>query len=88
MVRKCDRSPGGVHIHIATGLLELDHAVPEIKYESLLNVPRVLNRNEIYVQQKFKRMIFNVPSRNRDNYTKNHAFQMAALGEWGDDAGL
>jgi serine/threonine-protein kinase HipA len=82
-VRRFDRpSGGGVHVHTASGLLELDHAVPEIDYEALLNLTRVLTRNDIHVQQMFRRMVFNVLARNRDDHTKNHAFQMTASGEW------
>jgi len=36
-VRRFDRSFGGsVHFHTAGGLLERDHAIPEIDYEALV----------------------------------------------------
>jgi serine/threonine-protein kinase HipA len=82
-VRRFDRlSGGGVHVQTASGLLELDHAVPEIDYEALLNLTRVLTRNDVHAQQMFKRMVFNVLAHNRDDHSKNHAFQMSASGEW------
>ncbi len=82
-IRRFDRSSGGgVHVHTASGLLELDHGVPQIDYEALLNLTRILTGDARYVQQMFKRMTFNVLARNRDDHTKNHAFQMSSADDW------
>ena len=82
-IRRFDRSSGGgVHVHTASGLLELDHGDPQIDYEALLNLTRILTGDARYVQQMFKRMTFNVLARNRDDHTKNHAFQMSSADNW------
>jgi serine/threonine-protein kinase HipA len=82
-VRRFDRtSKGRVHVQTASGLLEVDHNVPQIDYETLLKVARSLTRQDEHVQQVFRRMAFNVAARNRDDHSKNHAFEMGADGIW------
>jgi len=82
-VRRFDRLPeGSMHIHTASGLLEADHRMPAIDYDTLLRVTRVLTRDERHVRQMFRRMVFNVLAHNRDDHSKNHAFQMGGDGSW------
>jgi serine/threonine-protein kinase HipA len=82
-VRRFDRLPKGrIHIHTASGLLEADHRMPAIDYDTLLRVTRVLTRDERDVRQMFRRMIFNVLAHNRDDHSKNHAFRMDPNGSW------
>ena len=82
-VKRFDRSAEGrAHIHTASGLLEADHRTPQNDYETLLNLTRVLTRNEPYVRQMYRRMVFNVLARNRDDHAKNHAFRMTPDGSW------
>lgn len=82
-VRRFDRQPeGSVHIHTASGLLDADHRMPAIDYDTLLRVTRVLTRDERHVRQMFRRMVFNVLTHNRDDHSKNHAFRMDADGSW------
>ena len=82
-VRRFDRtSRGRMHIQTASGLLDVDHNVPQIDYETLLKMTRALTRHDVHVQQVFRRMVFNVLARNRDDHSKNHAFEMGADGIW------
>ncbi|MGH6728243.1 MAG: type II toxin-antitoxin system HipA family toxin [Pseudolabrys sp.] len=82
-VRRFDRtSKGNLHIQTASGLLEADHNVPQIDYDTLLKMTRVLTRDDEGVRQVFRRMTFNVLARNRDDHSKNHAFEMPADGIW------
>ena len=82
-VRRFDRVPnGGAHIHTASGLLDADHRTPQIDYNTLLRLTRHLGRDERHVRQMFRRMVFNVLARNRDDHSKNHAFRMDTEGSW------
>lgn len=81
--KRFDRSPTGRHhVHTVSGLLELDHRAPSLDYDGLLKVTRALTRDERAVRQMFRRMVFNVLARNRDDHAKNHAFRMLADGTW------
>jgi serine/threonine-protein kinase HipA len=78
-----DRSPNGRrHIHTLSGLLHADHRIPSVDYGTLLKVTRHLTRDERHVKQMFRRMVFNVLARNRDDHAKNHAFLMDREGNW------
>ncbi len=82
-VRRFDRSgQTRVHVQTASALLDVDHRTPQIEYEGLLNLTRVLTRDERDVRQMFRRMTFNVLAHNRDDHAKNHAFMMASDGTW------
>ncbi|MEO9228412.1 MAG: type II toxin-antitoxin system HipA family toxin [Devosia sp.] len=81
--KRFDRGPGGpVHIHTLSGLLQADHRAPEVDYGSLLKATRLLTRDERHVERMFGRMVFNVLARNRDDHSKNHAFQRDSDGTW------
>jgi serine/threonine-protein kinase HipA len=82
-VRRFDRmQDGSTHMHTVSGLLDADHKAPQIDYETLLKVTRLLTRDERHVRQMFRRMVFNVLARNRDDHSKNHAFLLAKDGNW------
>jgi serine/threonine-protein kinase HipA len=82
-VRRFDRTPdGSTHIQTVSGLLEAEHRAPQIDYETLLKVTRLLTKDERHVRQMFRRMAFNVLARNRDDHSKNHAFLLAKDGNW------
>ena len=81
--RRFDRPPEGrLHIHTASGLLDADHRTPQLDYDNLLRLTRVLTRDERNVRQMFRRMVFNVLAHNRDDHSKNHTFRMEADGSW------
>ncbi len=42
----------------------------------------MMTRDSTEVLQMFRRMVFNIYARNRDDHAKNHAFLMDADGKW------
>ena len=76
------RGNARVHVHSVCGLLKADFRIPSIGYVSLLKATRVLTRNQLEVDRMFRRMVFNVFARNRDDHTKNHAFILEEDGTW------
>lgn len=82
-VKRFDRSEAGaVHVHTLSGLLHADHRAPQVDYGLLLRATRALTRDERQVERMLGRMTFNVLARNRDDHSKNHAFQLDAGGTW------
>lgn len=82
-VKRFDRTATGrVHVHTACGLLHASHRYSSIDYTKLLKLTLLLTRDKTHVEQMFRRMVFNVLARNRDDHTKNHAFQMTSDGLW------
>lgn len=71
-----------VHMHTASGLLNVDHTLPSMGYATLLKLTRSLTRDQAAVEQMFTRMAFNVFAHNRDDHTKNHSFLMSETGAW------
>lgn len=76
------RGNARVHVHSVCGLLDADFRIPSIGYVSLLNATRALTKNQLEVDRMFRRMVFNVLARNRDDHTKNHAFILEGDGTW------
>ncbi len=70
------------HMHTLSGLLNIDHTLPNIGYAGMLKATRALTRRQAEVDQMFARMVFNVLAWNRDDHTKNHSYIMAQDGEW------
>lgn len=76
------RGNARVHVHSACGLLKADFRIPSMGYVSLLKATRALTKNQLEVDRMFRRMVFNVLARNRDDHTKNHAFILEEDGTW------
>ena len=78
--RRFDRAMGSSGIagrrlvHTAAGLAHADHRQPSFSYESLIAMTRHLTKDQLQVEEQFRRAAFNVLSSNRDDHTKNHAF--------------
>ena len=82
-VKRFDRTAAGrIHVHTACGLLHASHRYASIDYSKLLTLTSLLTRDKTHVVEMFRRMSFNVLARNRDDHTKNHAFQMSSKGVW------
>lgn len=85
-VERFDRDPAvparRIHTHTFGGLLHHDHRIPGEDYNDLLKVTRVLTRDHDDVLEAFRRMLFNILAYNRDDHTKNFAFQMTPDAEW------
>jgi serine/threonine-protein kinase HipA len=85
-VERFDRDPAHpsrrIHVHTFAGLLHHDYRLPGQDYTDLLKLTRILTTNHQDVVEAFRRMVFNVLAHNRDDHTKNFAFQMSQDGEW------
>lgn len=84
LTKRFDRGPGGARVHAVTlaALLDVDWSVPNMDYDGVMRAVRFFARSEADVGQMFRRMVFNVIARNRDDHTKQHSFLMDASGQW------
>lgn len=85
MNRRFDRVDGNEKVHVCTfaGLAHADRDPPGTTgYERLFQVIRDLGLGQNSLNEAYRRMVFNICSRNQDDHTKNHAFLMFADGEW------
>ncbi|OGR59922.1 MAG: hypothetical protein A2X36_13590 [Elusimicrobia bacterium GWA2_69_24] len=64
------------HIHTFGNLIQSDFRVPSADYADLLKAASLLTRDHRDVLRAFRRMVFNVAARNRDDHVKNFAFIM------------
>lgn len=75
-VERFDRTPNGrVHTISASGLLNAYYRLPSLDYADLLTVCKDLTKDQTQVAQLFRRMVFNVLIGNKDDHSKNFAFQ-------------
>ncbi|WP_438483515.1 type II toxin-antitoxin system HipA family toxin [Oleiharenicola lentus] len=85
MTRRFDRLPGGEKLHMQS-LCALAHfdfnAAGAYSYEQALLVMRQLNLPMEAIEEQFRRMAFNIVSRNQDDHVKNIAFLMNKRGQW------
>lgn len=85
-VERFDRDPAAsgrrIHVHTFAGLIHHDHRLPGQDYTDLLKATRILTQNHQDVVEAFRRMVFNIFAHNRDDHTKNFAFQMSSTGAW------
>lgn len=85
MTKRFDRINGDQKVHVQT-LCALQHfdynKTTNYSYEQLFQTMRLLKLNYAEAEQMYRRMVFNVLSRNCDDHTKNFAFMMKADGVW------
>jgi serine/threonine-protein kinase HipA len=85
MTKRFDRADGDIKHHIQT-LCAINHfdynAVNSFSYEQLFQTMRELKLTYPEAEQMFRRMVFNVMSRNCDDHTKNFAFVLKKSGQW------
>jgi serine/threonine-protein kinase HipA len=85
MTKRFDREGGEVKHHVQT-LCAINHfdynAVSSFSYEQLFQTMRELKLSYAEAEQQFRRMVFNVISRNCDDHTKNFAFRLKKDGVW------
>lgn len=85
MTKRFDREYGKGKVHVQTfcGIRHYDfNEVNLYSYEQLFETMRMLGLSYPEAQELFRRMVFNVMSRNCDDHTKNFAFIMNKSGEW------
>lgn len=83
MTRRFDRRDDGSKLHMQT-LCAIAHFNRDgrYSYEQAFQVMRRLHLSERDMEQFYRRMVFNIVSRNQDDHTKNHAFLMRETGDW------
>lgn len=85
MTKRFDRRNGDEKLHVQT-LCAIQHYdfnnINSYSYEQLFQTMRSLKLNYAEAEQMYRRMVFNVLSRNCDDHTKNFAFLMEADGMW------
>lgn len=83
MTKRFDRKDNGEKIHIQTlaAIAHYDRDLPH-SYEQAFSVMRALNLSIDEQKEFYRRMVFNVVSRNHDDHTKNHSFMMDKTGKW------
>lgn len=85
MTRRFDRvgSKGKIHVQSLCAIAHMDfNDIHSYSYEQVFQVMRMLHLTYPEAEQMFRRMVFNVLSRNCDDHTKNFAFMMDTKGRW------
>lgn len=85
MTQRFDRDPmdGKLHLQSFCALRHFDfNEINSYSYEQLFETMRMLGLPYPQAEQLYRRMVFNVMSRNCDDHTKNFAFLMDKTGNW------
>jgi serine/threonine-protein kinase HipA len=85
MTKRFDRVDGNDKVHVVTfaGMAHADRDPPgNIGYERLFQTIRDMGLTQSDLNETYRRMVFNICSRNQDDHTKNHAFLMFGDGSW------
>jgi serine/threonine-protein kinase HipA len=84
MTRRFDRVGGEKrHVQSLCGLAHYDFKLAgAYSYEQAFSVMRRLRLSKADATQMYRRMLFNVISRNQDDHTRNIAFVMDHFGKW------
>lgn len=83
MTKRFDRDDSGEKLHTQT-LCAIAHFDRDKRYsyEQAFQVMRRLHLPYPDMEQLYRRMVFNIMSRNHDDHTKNHSFILKPDGEW------
>ncbi len=75
-VRRFDIAANGERLHMATagGLLNVSLDSPVLDYRNLLALTAFLTGRQSYVEEMFRRMVFNYLVDNKDDHCKNFSF--------------
>jgi len=85
MTKRFDRFENNEKLHVQTfcGMQHYDYNETNMySYEQLFETMRILGLPYPQAEQLYRRMVFNVMSRNCDDHTKNFAFIMDRSGKW------
>lgn len=81
--RRFDRAGNKrLHIHTASGMLQVNHRIPNLDYAVLMNCAMDLQNDIREAEKIFRLAVFNVFAHNRDDHSKNFSFIMDELGNW------
>lgn len=84
MTKRFDRVEGEkIHSQTLCAISHFDFNSPgAYSYEQAFQILRELNLSPYDIEQLYRRMVFNVISRNQDDHTKNISFLMDKTGNW------
>lgn len=85
LTKRFDRTANNTKHHVQTfcAIQHFDYdLVGQFSYEQLFQTMRQLRLDYTEAQELYRRMVFNVISRNCDDHTKNFAFMMEKDGPW------
>ncbi len=85
MAKRFDRDPNGEKIHLQSlgAIMHFDYRQPGgHSYEEALLTIRDLGISMNSMEEQYRRMAFNVISRNQDDHVKNISFLMDKAGQW------
>lgn len=85
ITKRFDRGEGNIKHHIQTfcAIKHFDYnEVNSFSYEQLFQTMRELRLSYQEAEEMFRRMVFNVLSRNCDDHTKNFSFRLKQNGKW------
>ncbi len=85
MTKRFDREEGNIRHHVQTfcAIKHFDYnEVNSFSYEQLFQTMRELRLTYTEAEEMFRRMVFNVLSRNCDDHTKNFSFILRKGGKW------
>lgn len=82
-IKRFDRVQG-MRIPILTmaGALDLNFREPSTSYEVLLQLTRLMTRDQVQVDAAYRRAVFNVAFHNRDDHSKNFSFRLDRSRHW------
>ncbi len=82
--RRFDRPLPGKRLHVVSlgGVLEASPHMPSVDYDGFLKATLAITHSMADVEQAFRRMVFNVLARNRDDHVRQHAYLMDGRGDW------
>lgn len=82
--RRFDIDEAGERLHMATAaaLLSVSINPPMADYKTLLSLTGYLTQSAVAVEQMFRRMVFNVLIKNKDDHAKNFSFIASEDGSW------
>lgn len=82
--RRFDRPVPGQRLHMVSlgGVLEASPHMPSVDYDGFLKATLAITHSMADVEQAFRRMVFNVLARNRDDHVRQHAYLMDLRGDW------
>lgn len=82
--KRFDRPLPGKRLHMVSlgGALEASPHMPSVGYDGFLKATLAITHGMADVEQAFRRMVFNVLSRNRDDHVRQHAYLMDDRGDW------
>jgi serine/threonine-protein kinase HipA len=82
-IERFDRIKGmRVPIHTAAGAAHANFRFPELDYNALLRLTKLMTRDKREVLHAFERCVYNVVFNNRDDHAKNFSFLMQKDGQW------